>query len=463
MSASAVEVMYGEGWCARSRAVIGPMTEEEALRRHVAGDPYAVLLRVAGRPLAELRITGRAGYVGLLLFDVHGRRHREYDYVELRRGLLHLRRHRQWLYRGPDEAERPEPAVHFTLNIKPDGRARRRLEHHGMFETIAHIPEEHRTLLLADFGGWTRYADAGLLGLPGPITLVPAPVPEAAGSPDGSPLWSAPAPRAPGELEALFVPGSRFESYDGPVTVVEPEEAGILRLPTGRVIVADPTSLSADDEPFTAMVPPGTYPLVLGKVERRGERHGEELAWEEITAAMLRIGDRRPTIAWEQALLPGQEIRLLGEGEYYGFGVDSGTAAFLDLAARDALAADPDAAMDLAESIGDEVTCPQFHDPVSGANAIAFPSGAGDGSYPVWIGRDCDGEVTCLIADMHTVDSTRPLPPTPVSPTVVRLPPVPPAEGPLPNPAPHAETAHLFAQLLLQTVTMARRPLPGQG
>ncbi|MFF3878681.1 DUF4241 domain-containing protein [Streptomyces sp. NPDC001978] len=35
-----------------------------------------------------------------------------------------------------------------------------------------------------------------------------------------------------------------------------------------------------------------------------------------------------------------------------------------------------------------------------GANLIVYPSGMGDGSYPAWIGRDADGEVTCLVADM---------------------------------------------------------------
>jgi hypothetical protein len=83
MSVSSVEVAYGEGWCPRSRAVVGPMAEDEARRRHAAGDPYAVLLRAGDdRPLAELRVSGRSGHVGLLLFDAHGRRHREYAYVD---------------------------------------------------------------------------------------------------------------------------------------------------------------------------------------------------------------------------------------------------------------------------------------------------------------------------------------------------------------------------------------------
>ncbi|MGK5548784.1 DUF4241 domain-containing protein [Streptomyces sp. URMC 127] len=460
MSAGSVEVVYGEGWCARGRAVISPVSEGEARRRHAASEPYMALLHMNGRPLAELRIAGRAGHVGLLLFDAHGRRHREYDYVELRRGRLHLRRHRQWLYRAPGEPERPVPAAHFTLTIRPDGSARRTLEHDGRFDTMARIPEEHRTLPLADFGDWTRYADAGLLGVPGPVTLVPAPQPEKAGPTVSAPLWSAPEPLSPGVLEALFVPGSRFASYDGPLTVIEPEYAGSLRLPTGRVIAADPASLSTADEPFTVTVPPGTYPLLLGKVERRSEWAGEETAeettWEETTAAMLRIGEPRPTASWEPALLPGQEIRLLGDREFYGFGVDSGTGVFLDVAARDALAADPDARLELAASAGGEAVCSEFHDPVSGANAIAFPSGAGDGSYPVWIGRDRDGAITCLIADMLTVDSTRPLPLTTAAPAVVLSPPVPSAENPLPIAVPHAETALYFAELLAETTVMAR-------
>ncbi|MFC4517914.1 DUF4241 domain-containing protein [Streptomyces ehimensis] len=461
---SLVEVVYAEGWCGLRRAVIGPLPEEEARKRHSAGDPYAVLLRAGGRPLAELRIAGRAGYMGLLLFDTHGRRHREYDYVELRRGRLHLRRHRQWLYRTPDEAERSERAAHFTLTIEADGRTRRSLDHCGLFETVTRLPEEHRTLPLADFGEWTGYVDADLLGLPGPLALVSARVPEMVDQPDGAPLWSPPAPLAPGQLEALFVPGSRFASDDEPVTVIEPEVAGSLRLPTGRVIVVDPTVLSASDEPLTVAVPPGTYPLVLGKVERRSEWDGEEMTWEEITAAMLVVGDRRPAATWELGLSPGQESRLLGDRQYYGFGVDSGTGAFLDIAARDALVADRNAGEDLAAAVGGEVTCPEFRDPASGANAIAFPSGAGDGSYPVWIGRGHDGEVTCLIADMLTVDSRRPLPPTEESTAVVLTSPAPQAEVPLPAAVPPAETALLFAELLAETAAMAGRTrLPGQG
>lgn len=71
----------------------------------------------------------------------------------------------------------------------------------------------------------------------------------------------------------------------------------------------------------------------------------------QTTAAMLVVGGRRPTATWEPALLPGQRPRLLGGGQYYGFGVDSGTGAFLDIAARDALIAHRDTGADLAAAV----------------------------------------------------------------------------------------------------------------
>ncbi|WP_159667103.1 DUF4241 domain-containing protein, partial [Streptomyces mexicanus] len=205
---------------------------------------------------------------------------------------------------------------------------------------------------------------------------------------------------------ALFTPGSRFaHPHFGTAVVTAPEPAGVLRLPTGSVVAADPGTLGEDDEPFTVRVPPGEYPVVIATMEWEGK------GWGDNTAALLRITDE-PTVSWELAVRPGQDPRLLGEGEFYGFGVDTGMGAFLDAAGREGL----------AEAFEDRLEPGEATDPRTGTNLIAYHSGMGDGSYPVWIGRSAAGEVTCLVADMLILHHARPLPPTAPDTTTFRFP-----------------------------------------
>lgn len=133
----------------------------------------------------------------------------------------------------------------------------------------------------------------------------------------------------------------------------------------------------------------------------------------ETPAAMLRVLDK-PAVSWELALRPGQDARLLGAGEFYGFGVDTATACFVDASARDTLAKLYEQQQTEGSRGEPDVHSCTVSDPLSGANLIAYPSGRGDGSYLVWIGRDAEGAVTCLVADMlvlHDADADA-LPPT---------------------------------------------------
>jgi hypothetical protein len=118
-----------------------------------------------------------------------------------------------------------------------------------------------------------------------------------------------------------------------------------------------------------------------------------------VAAARLTVRDE-PVASWELALRPDQDPRLLGDGEFFGFGVDAGMGCFVDAEAAEALAGIveetyEDAFEDLLSDQAVEVS-----DPATGANLIAFPSGWGDGAYPTWIGRTTDGEVACFVADM---------------------------------------------------------------
>jgi hypothetical protein len=123
--------------------------------------------------------------------------------------------------------------------------------------------------------------------------------------------------------------------------------------------------------PFTATVPPGEYPVVLSR-----------FCWlsgsgPTVAAVKVWVGDG-PVDSWEMALRAGQDPRTLPDGGFFGFGVDA-----------------------------------ELTDDASGANLIAFSSGWGDGSYPVWIGRTAAGAIACFVADLLTFDIMTPSVPAP--------------------------------------------------
>ncbi|GGM62370.1 hypothetical protein GCM10007977_074930 [Dactylosporangium sucinum] len=452
---SAVEVIYCAGWDPQIRKPVGVMNADEARTRDSAGNPYAVLLTTNTQPKALLHIDWGRRYLGLFLFEQHGRRDRAYDYRELEPGLLHLIRYEQWRYASADAPEFPERGWHLTLTARPDtDTASVELDHGSLLQTAHDIPERYRSLRRAPFGDWMAYAHGRMLGFDpgaggiGGVKVVPSP--DGGSQEPATPLWRAPSGMQPRHLQALFTPGSRFSGTDLDTAVVtEPEPAGVLQVPTGAVIAADPGTLHNSDEPFTVLVTPGNYPVLIAGLRWEGK------SWGETTAAMLRILDK-PTASWELAVRPGQDVRLLGDDEFYGFGVDSGTGAFLDASGRDALAAAHEQEQQSEASAGGKAT--ETADPKTGTNMIVYPSGRGDGSYPVWIGRAADGAVTCLVADMLLLRDMKPLPPA-TPDTAVFLTPTPTRNGarPQPKPARPEATAEFLATVVADAEAMKER------
>lgn len=137
----------------------------------------------------------------------------------------------------------------------------------------------------------------------------------------------------PAHLGRLFAAGTRLAhkitGSPGPGdesierVTVEVADAGKLRMPSGRVVAKDPTWFSHVDA-FTVTVPPDEYPVLLSVV-----RFADSPGHTRVAAAKLVIRDEPPE-TWEMALLPGQDPRLLGNQEFYGFGVDAGTGCFYD-------------------------------------------------------------------------------------------------------------------------------------
>jgi hypothetical protein len=100
-----------------------------------------------------------------------------------------------------------------------------------------------------------------------------------------------------------FVDGHRFQTDDGESVTTRIADAGALVLPTGRIVVSDPI-LDPFNKPFTVVVPPGTYPVLLSLIK------------DDVALVMVSFAEGSP-VRW-QATKPAN------------FGVDSATGCLMD-------------------------------------------------------------------------------------------------------------------------------------
>jgi Protein of unknown function (DUF4241) len=224
----------------------------------------------------------------------------------------------------------------------------------------------------------------------------------------------------PPDLDAMFRPGVRYRlinpDAEDQEAVVEVRNAGRLHLATGRLIACDPfsaSSLSEDTAAFTVTVPPGRYPVTLSSARIDHPTDPEIPAGRSLVAAARLTIREEPVTRWELALRPGQDLAELQPGgfwTFYGFGVDSGAGALLDLSALAGLSrlSEPGPEMWqhreldevkpalLADQMVDLVV-----DRAADLNVVIFLCAMGDGGYPVWIGRTGAGEPACFVADLE--------------------------------------------------------------
>ena len=142
-------------------------------------------------------------------------------------------------------------------------------------------------------------------------------------------------------FELFFVDGPvGMPTGGGEQQVVTVREVGKLALPTGRLVAADPFVLWPEDaEAFTATFEPGAYPVSVSLVSWQDKdglpdvRQGYRVA-----AAKLTVQDE-PAYMWEPAVVPGEHLPPMLSGQSlgsFGYGVESSTGAFFDLAAAPA-------------------------------------------------------------------------------------------------------------------------------
>jgi hypothetical protein len=427
-----LEVSYCEGWDSGTRTATGPLSTALAAERDRAGEQYAVLLSATGQPLMIVEVAWRAGCCVVWFLDEQRRRALTADCRLLAEDRLFVRGGRQWAYTGPDDPEFDDDVTHGEYQIQADGprsggATYRGSKNPGIWLVMAQPPDAW--LGVPAFGEWGRLIQAfpehlAVLGhelSPG-VRLEDVSDPGGTGLPSAQWPWHPPRPLQPAHLDLLFRPGARLEVSTseaiegvGGTVAVEVPRLGTLRLPSGALVACDPTYLQPVEpdagewatksysyrqsrQPFTVTVPPGDYPVVLSRFRwLRGSGPIE-------AAVKVWVSDG-PVDSWTMALRAGEDPRTLPDGGFFGFGVDAGTGCFFDAAAASALA------RQTTEFVLGYEQSRELSDDASGANLIAFHSGWGDGSYPVWIGRTAAGDIACFVADMLTYDIMTPIHP----------------------------------------------------
>lgn len=200
-------------------------------------------------------------------------------------------------------------------------------------------------------------------------------------------------------LQAIFAGDAQHFLKEG--EELQAQEIGALSLPTGRIVANDPCCLF-ETEPFVQAVRPGRYAVRLFVLHANHDRR--------VAFAAVCFSEQLPR-RFEMALTQGQEIGALEDDEFYGYGVDSGTGAFMDAATcavYEKVAGTEDAVFAPLDQALEESYVPTYsvaNVPLeAGGNIVAFSSGWGDGCYPSYWGFDEAGEVCCLVTDFCIVD-----------------------------------------------------------
>ncbi|GAA2639689.1 DUF4241 domain-containing protein [Actinomadura fulvescens] len=377
-----VEVVYGAGWNVAARSLDHPVSEALARTRDAAGEQYAVLLIVGGVPRMVIEVCWRAHHAELWNLDGSGRKYRGVSYRRWPDGRLRLFEVRSWSpgssggepnFRGRIRRAVAGPVRDVETWTRTNGGVRQTYVNWSEWPERARPPDNAP---VPSPGDWPRFA-----GLTGSVTVRPG----SATAPTRFP-WRAPQPLRPSHLTELTTPGTRFVAENGRKVTVERVSAGRLRLPSGRLAVQDPGWSVAEPEPLLATVPAGEYPVDLFRFAGVGAPH----------ACRVRVTGK-PVRSWHLALRAGEHELFLGDGELYGAGVDTGTLALADATGWPHYKQN-----DVEQATADDKALfTSLDDPRPGSptNMIVMPTYWGDGSYPVWLGRAADGEISCYLVD----------------------------------------------------------------
>jgi len=220
-----------------------------------------------------------------------------------------------------------------------------------------------------------------------------------------SPSWSA--------LKEATVPGAEG-NY-----VLSLIECGELKAPSGKLVCCDPFAGMEKFGNSYVQIPPGKYKVIVTLADVSKENDGSH--YREAYASLVLNGD---SVETERRLLcPSKnghiEDSSLEEDEYMGFGVDAGTACFVDQQSLEEGMPPHDEwyeglfenektdswfnLMDNKNHIREGIANIILPQSTCNNNLILFHSGWGDGVYPIIGGYDVSGNLIAIHIDFMVI------------------------------------------------------------
>lgn len=199
--------------------------------------------------------------------------------------------------------------------------------------------------------------------------------------------------------------GKEIEVRNTPY-VLSVVDCGDLVMPTGLLAVCDPFAMMQVSGNPAIQLPPGRYPVKVTLADVSGLRDGSHV--REAYASLILSGEPEAS---------RQEMPLLNT-TYNAFGVDAGTACFVDEGALAGAMPPEEEWEDLFENVSETAWFNRMDDPneireglaniilplaQNGENIVLIHSGWGDGAYGLVGSYDIHGNLTAVHIDFGVV------------------------------------------------------------
>ncbi len=193
---------------------------------------------------------------------------------------------------------------------------------------------------------------------------------------------------------------------------------GKLNLPSGKLVTCDPFAGMTKSGNSFVQVPPGEYEVIVTLADVSSNLDGTHIreAYASLIIDKTKIESSRKFLEPTKNGEPTNQI--LQAGEFWGYGVDAGTACFADADAIEATMPEEGSWYEgLFDNGRDDCWFNQMDSktlirkglaniqlPNSDKNLILFHSGWGDGFYPVIGGYDSNNNLVAVHTDFFVVD-----------------------------------------------------------